>query len=50
MLMNELEVDPARVIPILHYDGTPITARFITKAIAELIKALHLGQISGKVA
>jgi len=50
MLMNELEVDPARVIPILHYDGTPITARFITQAIAEMIKALHLGQISGKVA
>ena len=30
MLVNELNVDPARLVPVLHYDGTPITARFIT--------------------
>ena len=35
LLVNELEVDPARLVPILHYDGTPITARFITRAIGE---------------
>ena len=29
LLINELEVDPARLTPVLHYDGTPITARFI---------------------
>ena len=29
MLVNELNVDPARLVPVLHYDGTPITARFI---------------------
>ena len=34
LVVNELGVDPARVVPVLHYDGTPITARFITKAIA----------------
>src|SRR5262249_12900249 len=34
MLMNELSVDPARLTAILHYDGTPITARFIVRAIA----------------
>jgi 2-oxoglutarate ferredoxin oxidoreductase subunit alpha len=28
-------VDPARLVPILHYDGTPITARFIRAAIAD---------------
>ncbi|MGP1684170.1 MAG: 2-oxoacid:acceptor oxidoreductase subunit alpha, partial [Giesbergeria sp.] len=33
MLVNELGVDPARLIKVLHYDGTPITARFITQAI-----------------
>ncbi|HHZ08822.1 MAG TPA: 2-oxoacid:acceptor oxidoreductase subunit alpha [Rhizobiales bacterium] len=33
MLVNELGVEPARLIPILHYDGTPITARFIVAAI-----------------
>ena len=35
LLVNEGAIDPARFISILHYDGTPITARFITKAIAE---------------
>ena len=34
MLVNEIGVDPARLLPILHYDGTPITARFIVKAIS----------------
>ncbi len=51
MLINELGVDPARVIPILHYDGTPITARFITQAISEMMRALHIdARKTGKVA
>ena len=33
LLVNELGVDPARLVKLLHYDGTPITARFITQAI-----------------
>jgi 2-oxoglutarate/2-oxoacid ferredoxin oxidoreductase subunit alpha len=33
LLMNELNADPMTLIPILHYDGTPITARFIVHAI-----------------
>jgi len=39
LLVNEGAIDPARFISILHYDGTPITARFITKEIAERLKA-----------
>ncbi len=35
LLVNECAIDPARFISVLHYDGTPITARFITSAIAE---------------
>ena len=35
LLVNECAIDPARFISILHYDGTPITARFITDAINE---------------
>ncbi len=35
MLINEGNLDSARVVPVLHYDGTPITARFIIAAIAE---------------
>jgi 2-oxoglutarate ferredoxin oxidoreductase subunit alpha len=33
MLVNELDIDPARLARVLHYDGTPITARFIAAAI-----------------
>ena len=29
LLMSEGSIDPARLVPVLHYDGTPITARFI---------------------
>ncbi|WP_114967288.1 2-oxoacid:acceptor oxidoreductase subunit alpha [Alkalilacustris brevis] len=35
LLCNELEIDPARLVPVLHYDGTPITARFIHGAIRD---------------
>jgi len=35
LLVNEFEIDPARLVPVLHYDGTPITARFIVQAIGE---------------
>ena len=35
LLIEQFEVDPARLVPILHYDGTPITARFIAKAIGD---------------
>ena len=33
MLVNELDIDPAHMVRVLHYDGTPITARFIAGAI-----------------
>ena len=33
LLVNEFGLDPARVEPVLHYDGTPITARFIVREI-----------------
>jgi 2-oxoglutarate ferredoxin oxidoreductase subunit alpha len=34
LLVNEFGIDPARLIAVLHYDGTPITARFIAGAIS----------------
>ena len=34
LVVNECGIDPAKLTPILHFDGTPITARFITDAIA----------------
>lgn len=39
LLVNEGGVHPARLVSILHYDGTPITARFIIKSIAERLNA-----------
>ena len=51
MLVNELGVDPARLVPVLHYDGTPITARFITEAIAERLSGANVKPLKrGKVA
>ncbi|MEO7549493.1 MAG: 2-oxoacid:acceptor oxidoreductase subunit alpha, partial [Ramlibacter sp.] len=38
LLVNELEIDPARLVKVLHYDGTPITARFIIEAIAARVR------------
>ena len=35
LLVNECAIDPARFVSILHFDGTPITARFIIGAITE---------------
>lgn len=39
LLVNELQADPRKLVRVLHYDGTPITARFITKAISEKVPA-----------
>ncbi|MES2940342.1 MAG: 2-oxoacid:acceptor oxidoreductase subunit alpha [Pseudomonadota bacterium] len=39
LLVNELEANPARLTKVLHYDGTPITARFIAGAIAAHLQA-----------
>lgn len=42
MIVNECGIDPVRLVPILHYDGTPITARFITGAIGEHLDKLKI--------
>jgi 2-oxoglutarate ferredoxin oxidoreductase subunit alpha len=42
LLINEFGIDPAKLVPILHYDGTPITARFIGRAISSAINATNL--------
>lgn len=34
LLIDAFGIDPARLVAVLHYDGTPITARFIADAIA----------------
>jgi 2-oxoglutarate ferredoxin oxidoreductase subunit alpha len=42
LVVNECSVDPVRLVPILHYDGTPITARFIVDAIADRVDNLKI--------
>jgi 2-oxoglutarate ferredoxin oxidoreductase subunit alpha len=37
LLVNELEIDPNKLVKVLHFDGTPITARFITGAIMDCL-------------
>jgi 2-oxoglutarate ferredoxin oxidoreductase subunit alpha len=42
LVVNECVIDPARLIPVLHFDGTPITARFIVGEIAQQLVALKV--------
>jgi 2-oxoglutarate/2-oxoacid ferredoxin oxidoreductase subunit alpha len=45
LMTNEGEVDPAKLVPILHYDGTPITARFIVKTIGDMLAVVTLAPL-----
>jgi 2-oxoglutarate ferredoxin oxidoreductase subunit alpha len=38
LLIDAFGIDPARLVAVLHYDGTPITARFITGAIEQHLR------------
>jgi 2-oxoglutarate ferredoxin oxidoreductase subunit alpha len=42
MLILEGNLNAAKLIPVLHYDGTPITARFIAGAIAGKLGLLNV--------
>src|SRR5690348_14146029 len=51
LLIEQFDLDPARLIPILHYDGTPITARFIATAIGKHMRSAEVTPLrSDKVA
>jgi 2-oxoglutarate/2-oxoacid ferredoxin oxidoreductase subunit alpha len=42
LIVNECGIDPVRLVPVLHYDGTPITARYIARSIGDHIDALKI--------
>ena len=42
LLINEGNLDPTKLTPVLHFDGTPITARFIIREIAGKLAAFNV--------
>ena len=38
LIVNELEIDPARLTPVLHFNGDPISASFVYRSIAEKLE------------
>ena len=42
LLLNECAAEPAKLMPVLNYDGTPVTARFIAGEIVQKLKALNV--------
>jgi 2-oxoglutarate ferredoxin oxidoreductase subunit alpha len=45
LLVNDAGINPASLISVLHYDGTPITARFIAEEISQIVAALNVRPI-----
>jgi len=48
LLMAECGIAPEKLVSILHYDGNPLTARFIEREIAE--KAAAFGLVRSQLA
>jgi 2-oxoglutarate ferredoxin oxidoreductase subunit alpha len=42
LLVNDAGINPASLISVLHYDGTPITARYITEEVTQIVTALNV--------
>jgi 2-oxoglutarate ferredoxin oxidoreductase subunit alpha len=49
LLVAEGMLPPEKLTPVLHYDGTPITARFIHKEIAQRLSAFNVTPIKKTV-
>ena len=49
LLVAEGNLAPEKLTPVLHYDGTPITARFIQKEIAQRLSAFNVMPIKKTV-
>ena len=48
LLVNECGIDPAKLTSVLHYDGTPITERFITREIGEKARLYNVTPLTGR--
>ena len=49
LLVNECGIDPAKLTSVLHYDGTPITERFITREIGEKARLYNVTPLTEQV-
>ena len=45
LLVNECGIAPDKLTSILHYDGTPITARFIAREIGEKARVFNVAPL-----
>jgi len=50
LLINEGEINPNKLIRVLHYDGTPITARFIAGKISAALSDKKISPLRKQVA
>ncbi|HUW36503.1 MAG TPA: 2-oxoacid:acceptor oxidoreductase subunit alpha [Rhodocyclaceae bacterium] len=50
LLINEGEINPKKLIRVLHYDGTPITARFISGKIAAALSERKIAPLRKQAA
>ena len=50
LLIAEGMLSPEKLTPVLHYDGTPITARFIQGEIAQRLRAFNVVPMKKTVA
>jgi 2-oxoglutarate ferredoxin oxidoreductase subunit alpha len=42
LLVNECGIDPDKLVSVLHYDGNPLTARFVIRDIAEKARLFNV--------
>jgi 2-oxoglutarate/2-oxoacid ferredoxin oxidoreductase subunit alpha len=45
LLVNECAIERSKLLPVLHYDGTPVTARFIVGDIEEKLRLFNVTPI-----
>jgi 2-oxoglutarate ferredoxin oxidoreductase subunit alpha len=50
LVINECGIDPAKLIPVLHYDGTPITAAAISEGITMRLRPVIQQRLKEAVA
>ena len=45
LLVNECGINPDKLVSVLHFDGNPLTERFVTRDIAEKARLFNVTPI-----